>query len=102
MIYREFLSLTDEEIIFILNDIFHPVKIENIQRNTDWNTIDADMTTNGWDDGEDNNIEITDEITLNLNDIDTPFSQDRTDVIQWKKYLLAKGCNSLLKDNPYL
>ena len=32
MKYREFLSLTDEEIRFILTDIFHPIKIENIQR----------------------------------------------------------------------
>ena len=28
MLYREFLSLSDEEITFIVNDIFHPKRIE--------------------------------------------------------------------------
>ena len=30
--YREFLDLTDEEIRFILTEIFHPVNIGNIER----------------------------------------------------------------------
>ena len=36
MKFREFLDLTDEEIRFILTEIFHPVKIENIQRDVKW------------------------------------------------------------------
>lgn len=32
MKYREFLDLTDDEIKQIITDIFHPVKIENIER----------------------------------------------------------------------
>lgn len=47
MKYREFLSLTDEEIRFILTDIFHPIKIENIQRDKEFNEITADITTDG-------------------------------------------------------
>jgi len=31
MKYREFLSLTNDEIKFILNDIFHPKKIGRIK-----------------------------------------------------------------------
>jgi len=30
MKYREFLSLTNDEIKFILNDIFHPKKLEEL------------------------------------------------------------------------
>ena len=57
MKYREFLSLTDEEIRFILTDIFHPIKIENIQRDKEFNEITADITTDGWNDGETENFE---------------------------------------------
>ena len=37
--YREFLSLTDEEIKFILTEMFNPTKIENIERDKEWNKI---------------------------------------------------------------
>lgn len=106
MEYREFLDLTDEEICFILTDIFHPVKIENIQRDTKWNEFTVDMTTGGWDDGEEE-FEITDEITLKMPNGDdcglqVDFSLSREDSLKWKQFLLAKGCYYLLKENPYL
>lgn len=47
MKYREFLDLTDEEIRFILTDIFHPIKIKNIQRDIEWNEFTVDMITGG-------------------------------------------------------
>ena len=107
MKYREFLNLTDEEIKFILNDIFHPVKIENIQRDEEWNEFTVEMTTGGWDDGEDEDFEITDEITLKLPTpydcgLGVDFSLNKEDGLKWRQFLLAKGCNYLLKDNPYL
>lgn len=48
MNYREFLSLTDEEIEFIVRDIFDTVNIENIERDPIDNTITCDITTDGW------------------------------------------------------
>ena len=47
--YRDFLSLTEEEIKFILTELFHPIKIENIFRSEDFNEIYADITTDGWE-----------------------------------------------------
>lgn len=99
--YREFLSLTDEEIRLILTDIFNPVKIENIQRNEELDEITAEITTDGWDDGE-SVYESTDEVTLKQNTIQVDFSVDSEDMLKYKQFLLAKGCNYLLKDNPYL
>lgn len=61
--YREFLSLTDEEIKFILTEMFNPTKIVNIERDKEWNKITVEMTTGGWDDGEGGEFEIEDIIT---------------------------------------
>lgn len=99
--YREFLSLIDEEITLILTDIFNPVKIENIQRNEELDEITAEITTDGWDDGE-SVYKSTDEITLTANKIQVDFSIDSDDMLKYKQFLLAKGCNCLLKYNPYL
>lgn len=98
--YREFLNLTDEEIEFIINDIFHPVKVDNIQRNKDFNEITADITTT-WNDGEEN-FNVTDEITLTTKKIIVNFSLTKNDLLKWQQFLLAKGCDYRLKDNPYL
>ena len=98
--YREFLNLTDEEIEFIINDIFHPVKVDNIQRDKDFNEITADITTT-WNDGEEN-FNVTDEITLTIKKIIVNFSLTKNDLLKWQQFLLAKGCDYRLKDNPYL
>ncbi len=98
--YREFLNLTDEEIEFIINDIFHPVKVDNIQRDKDFNEITADITTT-WNDGEEN-FNVTDEITLTTKKIIVNFSLTKNDLLKWQQFLLAKGCDYRLKDNPYL
>lgn len=98
--YREFLNLTDEEIEFIINDIFHPVKVDNIQRDKDFNEITADITTI-WNDGEEN-FNVTDEITLTTKKIIVNFSLTKNDLLKWQQFLLAKGCDYRLKDNPYL
>lgn len=102
MKYREFLSLTDAEISFILMDIFNPTKIENIRRDEKYNEITVDITTGGWDDGEGGTFQVTDEMCLQMDTIEVDFSLDKTDLKKWRQFLLAKGCDVRLKDNPYL
>ena len=102
MKYREFLDLTDDEIKQIVTDIFHPVKIENIERHKKWNNFTVDITTDGWRTREGDTMEITDNITLTINDIFVDFHVEPKDEWKWQQFLLAKGCNQLLKDNPYL
>ena len=102
MKYREFLDLTDDEIRKIVTDIFHPVKIENIKRYKKWNNFTIDITTDGWGDGEGGTMEITDNIELTMDDISVDFHVEPEDKWKWQQFLLAKGCNKLLKDNPYL
>lgn len=102
MKYREFLDLTDDEIKQIITDIFHPVKIENIERDEDFNCFTVDITTDGWTDGEDEAMEMTDNIELTMDNISTDFTVYAEDRRQWRQFLLVKGCNNLLKDNPYL
>ena len=99
--YREFLNLTDEEITFILTDIFNPAKIENIERNEKTNEITATITTYGWYIGG-SVCELTDEVTLTMDEIHVDFSIDNDDMFRYKQFLLAKGCSNLLKNNPYL
>jgi hypothetical protein len=105
--YREFLSLTDEEIKFILTEMFNPTKIVNIERDKEWNKITVEMTTGGWDDGEGGEFEIEDIITLKMPTVydcglEVDFSLTSEDKLKWEQFLLAKGCNYRLKDNPYM
>lgn len=103
MKYRDFLDLTDEEIEFILKDIFKPTKIQNVSRNAEWNQITVGVTTQwGSEDDEDGIVDMEDEITLTLDNICAPFGILKDDLIKWKQFLFAKGCHWLLKDNPYL
>lgn len=85
-------------------DIFNPVKIENIKRNKNFNEISVEITTDGWKDGKTENFEITDEIILTPSfiNINVDFSIEYKDIFKWKQFLLAKGCDERLKDNPYL
>lgn len=104
--YRDFLSLTDEEVKFILTDLFHPIKIENIFRSEDFNEIYADMTTGGWilldDDGKEVKTELTDTIILRPNDLYVDFSIDYNDILKYRQWLFSRGVCEMLKDNPYL
>lgn len=107
--YREFLDLTDEEIKFIINELFFPTKIENIRRNKQLNEISLDMTVGGKEDSNRGGMKETGEVILGLPIpgghcgiyVDL-FSLDRDDPLKWKQFLLAKGCDYRLKDNPYL
>ncbi len=103
MMFRDFMSLSDEEIIFIVTDIFNPVKIESIIRDGKWNEIRCDITTIwGLGTKEEPYEDIVDELTLKENGLEINFSLNNNDRLKWKQYLLAKGCNKLLRDNPYL
>ena len=107
MNYREFLSLTDEEIEFIVRDIFDTVNIENIERDPIDNTITCDITTDGWSVGENEDFVITDTLTLSEPTpldpgIDVDFSLDQNHIKKWRQFCIAKGCNPYLKDNSYL
>ena len=97
--YRKFLDLTDEEIRFILTDIFEAIKVDDIQRDDDCNIITAQMTTDGW--GSEN-MEITDTVELSEGDISVDFGIPDEDLFKWQQFLLAKGCDIRLQNNPYL
>ena len=66
-----------------------------------YNEITVDITTI-WDVGEDEDTEITDEITLTESNIIADFSLANGDLRKWKQFLLAKGCDYRLKNNPYI
>lgn len=101
--YREFLSLTDEEIEFIIKDIFHCIKVDNIHRDKKYNEIVVDITTI-WSRslGKEKEIEITEKIALTKNDIIADFPIVKGCLWKWKQFLLAKGCDYRLKENPYM
>lgn len=101
MKYRKITELTDAEIKYILKELLYAVKVTNISRNEDYNEVYADVTTE-WETATDEVSLITDEVTLNEETIDVPYKFTYKDKVLYQKYLLAKGCNALLKDNPYL
>lgn len=97
--YRRLTDFTDDEIRTILTDIFNPVRIENIVRHENDETITVDITTDGWDDGETHGFEITDEIELTPSGIEiVSFSMDHDDILLYRQYLLLKGCDYRLRD----
>ena len=96
--YREFLDLTDEEIEFVINDIFPYTKqINNIERDKKWNRISCDIYI------MEECPEYADTLDLSLNTIEThDFILTDEELLKWKQFLLAKGCDYRLKDNPYM
>lgn len=107
MKHRDFLSLTDEEIKFIVKEMFNPTEISDIQRNEEEKEITCMITTDGWEDGETENFSITDELTLKQPTLYSPgifidFAVGAEEMKKWRQFCLAKGCNAYLEDNPYL
>ena len=107
MKYRDFLTLTDDEIRFIVQEIFDPVKIENIQRDAECREIVCDITTDGWSDGETESFPIMDELILREPSamscgICVDFSIDASEKKKWRQFCIAKGCHPDFKDNPFL
>jgi hypothetical protein len=97
--YRKLVDLTDEEVRFILTDIFEAIKVDDIHRDMDFNTITAQMTTGGW--GSENE-EITDTVEMSEDDISVDFGIPEEDLFKWQQFLLAKGCDRRLLHNPYM
>ena len=96
MKYRNFLSLTDDEIIFAMKDIFRCTEIYRILRCKKDNEIHVETK-----------IPLQDEIIretviLKGNDLQAPWIDSWEEEKRWEQFLLAKGCHSLLEDNPYL
>lgn len=98
--YRKLTDLTDEEIKFAINDIIQSVYIGEIKRDYKWDTIDVDVTIDWGEDGKEDLI--TDTITLHYDKLSVPWYDHGNDNYKWRQFLLAKGCNELLNDNPYL
>ena len=96
--YREFLSLTDEEIKYIVRDIFPYTKdINNIERDERYDIISCDIYI------MEEYPEYADTLDLSLTDIKThDFTLTNGEVLKWKQFLLAKGCDYRLKNNPYM
>ena len=109
MKYREFLSLTDDEIRQIVTDIFHPKKITCIKRNKTFQEITCKIYME-WGDPADEDGIYTMADTLTLKDpfknlsgaISVDFSVLGEDYHRFKQFCFAKGISPWLKDNPYL
>lgn len=101
--YKDFMKITDKEIIFILQDIFNAIKVSDIIRDTDFRQIYATIATE-WEGENENEVsEIEDEVTL-YDDrvVCSGFSITANNILQYMKFMLAKGYSTLLKDNKYL
>lgn len=96
--YIELLDLTDEEIIFIIKDIFpYTSRVDNIERDRKSNSISCDIYI------MDEYPDYADMLDLTLDGIEThDFTLTHEEEWKWKQFLLAKGCDYRLKDNPYM
>lgn len=99
--YRDFNTLTDEEINFICKEILSMKEVTEIERYD--NEIEV-FLLDEWVDTETNEKnELEDNITLTPNGIKTySFSLLTEESMNYKKYLFSLGMNWILKDNPYL
>lgn len=96
MKYRSFLSLTDDEIIFAMEDIFHCTEIYHILRYKKNNEIHVKAAIPFQDDT------IRETVILEEDKLQAPWIDSWEEEKRWEQFLLAKGCHSLLEDNPYL
>lgn len=104
MKYREFLSMTDDEVRQIITDLFQPQKITCIKRSKKWGEITCNIYTE-WD--PEDPVTIKDELTMRdpfstANPLSVDFSVSRADYEKYTKFCAAKGMYPWLKDNPYL
>lgn len=100
--YREFMSLTDEEIKEIMLDIFVTERVDNIQRDEKWGRITCDIYI------MEEYPDCADEIVMELPSVHScglsthDFEIAHEEYWKWQQWLLAKGCDERLKDNPYI
>lgn len=100
--YRKITELSDEEICFIVQDILNPLEIKILKRDKEAEEIRLSVTTGGWLDEEGASVAMTDEVVLSETGISAhDFMTYPEEDWKIRQYLLTKGCNGLLKDNPY-
>lgn len=102
MQYRKFLSLTDDEIRYIITEMFDFVTIEYIYKNTNNNTISVFISADGWLKEDGTYERVQDKIVLTPTNIHANFAIEENELVKYYQYLFAKGCNKLLRNNPYL
>lgn len=103
LVYRDFLELTDDDIRFIVNKIFNSDGIGDISRSKKFREITCCVVMTWKVDDENISYEdIEDELIFKENGIQGDFSITKADELEWRKYLMAKGCHFLLRDNPYI
>ena len=111
MEYREFLSLTNDEVKQIVTDIFAPKKVTNIKRSKKWDEITCKIYTE-WESTDDDGKKVVelipDELTLRdpfrykQNALPVQFQLKTSDYIQLKQFCIAKGIlPDWVKNNPY-
>ena len=112
MEYREFLSLTDDEVKQIVTDIFSAKKVKNIKRSKKWDEITCKIYTE-WETTDDDGKEVVelipDELTLcdpfkyGEDALQVQFQLNSSDYIQLKQFCIAKGIlPDWVKNNPYI
>lgn len=102
MKFRKLTELTDEEVSIIVNKVIRPKEIKSIKRLKSSDTIEISIIT-VWEDDE-GESEVEEEIVLDYDGFKVDWydhDMGKNDTI-CKKYLLAKGCNFLLKDNEWI
>ena len=71
--------------------------VNNIERDKESNQISCDIYI------MEEYPEFGDTLDLSLNGIDThDFGLTSKELLKWRQFLLAKGCDYRLKDNPYM
>ena len=110
--YREITELTKAELSSIIEEIFKPLEIKEISPTKDNKVLV--IITSDWEYLDENNkkVSLIDEEEIILSD---PFEDEGIELdsntydfncsenlLKYKKFCLAKGVCTLLKDNPYL
>lgn len=99
--FRELTDLTDDEVKQIINDLFNPVKIKQVHKDNKYEKIDVLFEWHWGDEVEEQSVTLS----VPSNDeggILADFTLNGKDYFRYNQFLLAKGVNYYLKDNPYL
>lgn len=106
MKYRKITELTDDEVRTIITHTFNPNTITGIRRFKRTNAIEFYITTD-WETYDDDGKKITfthrDKMRMQEDGwVEYEFPIGYKDNQLLEKFLAAKGCHPLFKNNPYL